>query len=117
MAEKAVEECEKALRLGQNALFIRLVVAAVCAKVGKAEDARKILDEAEKTWKPGSPLSVFIAAVHARLGEKETSFEWLERAFQDRAGFIINLKVFEPFHALHGDPRFDDLVKRIGIPD
>jgi len=59
MAEKAVEECEKALRLGQNTLFIRLVVAAVCAKVGKAEDARKILDDAEQTWKPGSPSAAF----------------------------------------------------------
>jgi len=115
--EKAVEECEKALTLGQSMPFIRLSVAAVYAKVGKAEDARKILDEAEKTWKPGSSLAAFIAAVHARLGEKDGAFEWLEKAFQERAGFLVNLKFYRPFDTLHGDPRFDDLVKRIGIPD
>jgi hypothetical protein len=52
------------LTLGQNALFIRLVVAAVYAKVGRAGDARKILEEAEKTGTPGSSVAIFIAAVH-----------------------------------------------------
>jgi tetratricopeptide (TPR) repeat protein len=114
--EKAIEECERALAhaLSQPG---RLAVAATYAKVGKIEDARRILDEAEKTWKPGSALSVFIAAVHARLGKKDAAFDWLEKAFQDRAGFLTNLRFHLLFDGLHGDPRFDALVKRIGIPD
>jgi len=53
----------------------------------------------------------------ARLSEKDQAFEWLEKAFQERAGFLVNLKHYRPFDILHGDPRFDDLVKRIGIPE
>jgi hypothetical protein len=49
--------------------------------------------------------------------KNDVAFEWLEKAFQDRAGFLINLKYYVPFEVLHGDPRFDDLLKRIGIPD
>jgi len=54
---------------------------------------------------------------HARLGEKDAAFEWLERAFQERATFVVTLKVHPFFQTLHGDSRLDDLVKRIGIPD
>ncbi len=115
--EKAIEECEMALAQHQSQPTIRLVVAATYAKVGKTEDARRILDEAEKTWKPGSPWSVFIAAVLARLGEKDAAFDWLEKAFQDRAGFLTNLRFNLLFDGLHGDPRFAALVKRVGIPD
>ena len=115
--EKAIEECERALAHAQSQPTIRLGVAGTYAKVGKIEDARRILDESEKIWKPGSPLSVFIAAVHARLGQRDAAFDWLERAFQDRAGFLANLRYYPLFDGLHGDPRFDALVKRIGIPD
>ena len=58
-----------------------------------------------------------IAAVHACLGEKDAAFEWLERAFHERAAWLVFLKVAGFFATLHGDPRFDSLVKRIGIPD
>ena len=67
--------------------------------------------------KPGSPLPSFIVAANARLGEKNAAFEWLEKAFQSHETFFMRLKVHPLFDVLHGDPRFDDLVKRIGIPD
>jgi len=56
-------------------------------------------------------------AVHARLREKDSAFEWLEKALQERPSFMLWLKIHPMFENLHGDPRFDDLVKRIGIPD
>jgi pentatricopeptide repeat protein len=115
--EKAIEACEKALARGGDVPAVRLRVAATYAKAGKIEEARRILDEMEKSWKPGSPLTFLIASVHASLGEKDTAFEWLEKAFQERAGILVNLKFSRPLDALRDDPRFDDLVKRVGIPD
>jgi eukaryotic-like serine/threonine-protein kinase len=114
---KAVEECERALALGSNVAMVRLNAAATFAKVGKVEEARKILDEAEKTWNPDVPVAHLIGSVHGRLGEKDTAFDWLEKAFQERVFFLVYFKVHPLFENLRGDPRFPALVKRIGIPD
>jgi serine/threonine protein kinase/Flp pilus assembly protein TadD len=115
--EQAIEECERALALGQTVPMVRLNAAATYAKAGKIEASRKILDEAEKAWKPGSPGSHLIASVHARLGQKDEAFTWLEKAFQEHATFLVNLKIHPLFDRLRDDPRFDAMVKRIGIPD
>ncbi len=115
--EKALKECEEALAVGHGAAFARVSVACTYAKIDKTEEARKILQEAESEWKPGSPLPVSIAGAHARLGEKDAAFEWLEKAFQQQESLLTHLKAILYFDVLHGDPRFDALVKRIGIPD
>ena len=62
-------------------------------------------------------MSYFIAGVHACLGETDAAFEWLGKALQMRESFLVQFKVNPLFDGLHGDPRFDALVKRIGIPD
>jgi hypothetical protein len=76
-----------------------------------------LLEEVEKNWKPDGVSSFFLAVVRARLNEKEMAFEWLEKAFQEHSVWLTYLKIMRYFESLHGDPRFDALVKRIGIPD
>lgn len=115
--EKAVAECEKALELGRSAEMVRLNAAATYIKAGKVEEGRKIANEAEETWNPSVPVSHLLASVHARLCEKDAAFAWLEKAFQEHATFLRYLKVHPLFDGLRDDPRFDALVKRIGIPD
>ncbi len=115
--DQAMEQCEQALAAGRGAPIVRLRVACSYVKIGKTQEARKILREAESVWKSGDPLSHFIAAAHARLGEKDAAFEWLDKAFQEHESFLVYFKVHPLFEGLRGDPRFDALVKRIGIPD
>jgi serine/threonine protein kinase/tetratricopeptide (TPR) repeat protein len=115
--EKAIEECDVALALSRRATFFLLETAAVYAVLGETGKARRVLEEIEVNRKPDGTSSFGIAATHACLGEKDVAFEWLERAFHERAPFLIFLKVSQQFDNLRGDPRFDDLVKRIGIPD
>jgi serine/threonine protein kinase/Tfp pilus assembly protein PilF len=115
--EKAIKECEQTLAVGGSMEIFRLHAAASYAKIGKTEEARKILQEVESAWKPGNPMSYFIAAVHARLLEKDAAFEWLEKAFHQHETLLVEIKVYPMFDNLHDDPRFDGLVKRIGIPD
>jgi hypothetical protein len=76
-----------------------------------------MMEEAEKAWKPSDGSALWIAGVHARLAEKDAAFEWVERAFQERAMFITLLRVHPSFTDLHGDPRLDALAKRMGLPD
>ena len=59
--------------------------------------------------------ALFVAQDYARLGDKDNTFIWLERAWTERAGWAF-LKVDPDFDSLRSDPRFADLLRRIGFP-
>jgi TolB-like protein len=58
----------------------------------------------------------WIAADYALLGEKNKAFEWLENAFQEQDTALMYLKVDDRFDVLRSDPRFQDLLRRMGLP-
>jgi TolB-like protein/Tfp pilus assembly protein PilF len=70
------------------------------------------LDEAKRTYI--SPT--FIAKNYARLGDKERAFQWLEKAYAERDDDLIDLRVEPMYDPLRSDPRFADLLRRIGLP-
>ena len=55
------------------------------------------------------------AMVHIELGESDQAFEWLERAYQDRRGWLAYLKVEPDFDRLRGDPRFAGFLSRMRL--
>jgi serine/threonine-protein kinase len=57
-----------------------------------------------------------IASFYARLGDKDKAFEWLEKAYEQQDEGLTLLKVEPRFDSLRDDPRFQDLVRRIGLP-
>lgn len=63
------------------------------------------------------PLSWDIAGDYALLGERDSAFAWLERAFRERDGALAFFTVDDHFYALRSDPRFRDLARRMGLPD
>ena len=64
------------------------------------------------------PLALDIAADYAMLGERDKAFEWLDGAFRENEGGLMYLKVDDRLEALRADPRFPELVRRIGLlPD
>jgi serine/threonine protein kinase/Flp pilus assembly protein TadD len=115
--DKAIEICGQLLAFSRDATAVRLMVASIYALTGRQYAAREILREVEPAWKPGDPRSYSIASVYACLGEKDAAFAWLERAYQAHASMLMDLKVNPAFESCHSDPRFNNLVKRIGIPD
>lgn len=59
----------------------------------------------------------WIAYVYAGLGDKDQAFAWLERAFQERSGTLQQaLQIFSYFDKLRDDPRYADLLRRMGLP-
>ena len=65
---------------------------------------------------PNGLSSCALALMHLRLGEKEKAFVWLERAYQSHAGDLIYLNVEPQYDPIRNDPRFQDLVSRVGLP-
>ena len=62
------------------------------------------------------PGPVWTAADYAALGEKDKAFEWLDTAFRRRNPNLILLKTDDRFEALRSDPRFQDILSRMGLP-
>ena len=58
-----------------------------------------------------------LAGASAAAGEPDAAFVQLERAFEARSPYLLHLKASPDFEALHGDPRFTDLLRRIGFPE
>ena len=53
---------------------------------------------------------------YAKLGDKDQAFAWLEKAYEEKAGSIQYIKTAPEMDSLRTDPRYTDLLKRMGLP-
>jgi tetratricopeptide (TPR) repeat protein len=116
MYEKAIDEFEKALEKGGNRIHTLGHLGNAYARAGKVTEARATIRELKKLFPKEAVGAYEIALVYAGLGEKDLAFEWLERAYNERDKGLISLKVDPPLDPLRSDPRFQDLVRRLGLP-
>ncbi len=58
-----------------------------------------------------------VAAWYSLIGETDEAFDWLERGYREHDTTMLWLKVTAAFDPLRSDPRFDDLLRRIGFPE
>jgi len=116
MYKQASELCEESLRSDPaNPPFLTLAGYAY-AKDGQRQKAEEVI----KTWKEVAKTQYvshyWIAPTYAALGERDHAFEELERAYLERDYFMPRLKIDPIMDSLRDDPRFADLVKRVGLP-
>jgi len=112
---EAIAEARKATELsGANSHSLASLGYAL-ARSGKPEEARAVLDRLLKlsTERHVSPHN--IALVYIGLGEPEEALAWLERAFEQRDGRMVFLKVEPKWNNLRGNPRFQDLLQRLSF--
>ena len=74
-----------------------------------------MLKELERMFAQGYVSPLYFAILYAGLGEKEKALEQLERAADERAGWLINLAVEPRFDALRSEPRYQALLHRVGL--
>ncbi|MBI1732929.1 MAG: tetratricopeptide repeat protein [Gammaproteobacteria bacterium] len=84
---------------------------------GDRAAARSVLDQLEDLGRTGYVSPCCLAAIHSGLGDADRCFEYLDRAFRLRSRSMAWLNVMKEFAPVRSDPRFTDLVRRIGIPD
>ena len=81
---------------------------------GRRAEANKILNELLELSRHRYVTPPALANVYIGLGDKDQTFFWLEKAFQQRSYYLVYLKVFPGVDALRSDPRLDDLLRRMG---
>jgi len=81
--------------------------------LGMDQQSEETLEEmAEAGARP-----TMIALVHAYRNDFDTAFEWLDRAYEERDDYLIEIRMYKGFESLYTDPRWADLLDRIGISD
>ncbi len=113
MFDEAIASQEEGVRLSNGALLAKAGLGRTYAKAGREDEARRILGELQERARTEYVAADLFALVYAGLGDKEMTFHWLERAFEDRAGWIFFLNVDPRYDALRDTPRFDDLLRSI----
>jgi tetratricopeptide (TPR) repeat protein len=115
-SEKAVQEFLKADELFGTEPRKIVQLKQAFAKYGSQGYWRQTVQNYKQTAKSSYVEPVLVAEACARIGDKECAFEWLEKGLNERDDLMINLNVDPPLESLHSDPRFQELVRRAGIP-
>jgi tetratricopeptide (TPR) repeat protein len=105
---------ERALSMSDGPVF-RALLGHVHALAGEREKALRSLEELKALFKDGYVSPVDFAVVYAGLSDADSTFEWLEIAYRARATRLQELPSMY-FDNVRSDPRYSDLMKRMGIP-
>ncbi len=118
MYDQAITGFQKGTNLkGSREWYFSLSgLAHVYAVSGNKGEAQKLLSEMKDLSVRQYVPADRIALIYAGLGDKDEAFAWLEKAYDERSFNMTWLKVEPRWDSLRSDPRFADLVRRLGLP-
>ncbi|MCA1637579.1 MAG: protein kinase [Acidobacteria bacterium] len=112
--KEAIAAYQEAIRLGDKSSSVQIYLGEAYARNGEREKAQAILKQMQTTKEYVSPGE--LAILYGALGDKEAAFASLEKAYAEHDLQLQFLKVDPSFDPLRDDPRFQDLMRRIGLP-
>ena len=111
----AIPVLEKAVTISRGSPAAIGVLIRAYAHAGRRGDAMRLLAELKQRRKAGYiPAGAFVNA-YLGLGDNEQAFYWLEQAYKEQSNILQFLKTHPYFDPIRGDPRFADLVRRVGL--
>ncbi|MCI0338192.1 MAG: protein kinase [Acidobacteria bacterium] len=116
--DEAIAEIKRAVELsgGRGALFTA-ALGYIYAIAGKHEEAIQFFEQLQ-TFPTNRDVSPFyLALIQAGLGNKEQALKWLEDACEERYNWVVWLKTEPMLEHLHGEERFSELLRRIGLAE
>jgi len=116
MFAEAIEALEKAAKLSGRSPAIVGTLAETYGLAGRKAEARKLLDELKAKARQRYVPAIAFAHAYIGLGDGQQMFASLENAYQQREQGIAWLAVWEKNGAYNSDPRFRDLIRRVGLP-
>ena len=112
---EAIPVLEKAISLTKASAAVTGILIRAYAHAGRRTDALQLLEQLKRSSKARYiPAGAFVNA-YLGLGDKERAFYWLEQAYREHSNIMQFLKTHPFFDPIRGDPRFADLVRRVGL--
>ena len=112
--DEAIRAYKNIKELSQDPLA-DMALGHAYAVAGQRAEAEKIAVSLEERVRSKEVSPFLPAVVYAGLNDKDKAFYWLERAFQERSNWLALIKVGRRLKNLRGDPRFDELLMRVGF--
>jgi TolB-like protein/DNA-binding winged helix-turn-helix (wHTH) protein/Tfp pilus assembly protein PilF len=114
MYDEAVTELQKAVQLSGDSPTCIANLARAYVSSGKREEALKLLKALKKRSTSGYSNASEIAMIYASLGDTDQAMNWLEKGFEER--FNPGVLLRPGFDPLRSEPRFQNILRRIGLP-
>ena len=114
--DEAIAASEKAVDLSQRTPGALGILGLAYGLANRKAEANRVLDELVELNKTRYVTPAAFVNVYIGLGDKDKAFEWLDKAVQERSNYVAYLKVFPIADPLRSDPRFADLLRRVGLP-
>ena len=114
--ELAIVEGRKGVKLSGGSPLMRAALAQTLGTAGRTKEARKMLDDLTRLAKQKYVALYFLAGIHIGLGENDLAIECLERSFAEHSHWLIYLHLDPGMDSLRDNPRFEDMLRRVGLP-
>ena len=117
LPDSAITYAQEAIALSRSTLVLFIAdLGHAYASAGKKEEAMGVLRQLREIGEQRYVDPCLTAHIYVALGEKESAFECLERAFETRSAWVPYLPMDPWFDPLRNDPRFEALLQRAGLP-
>ncbi len=115
MLVQAVAELQRVIKASPNETLPLAALARAYGLMGRKEEAREVIQQLSELAKKRYVSAYDIAVAYTGLGDKDQIFSWLEKDYAARGGLLVYLNVEPVFDLIRSDPRFQDLIRRIGL--
>jgi serine/threonine-protein kinase len=115
MPEQGLAELEQAAALAPDVTMYRAQLGQAYAMTGKTANAQEVLRQLEQLSQERYVSPYHMAYVYTGLGEADRAMDFLERAFEERAGYVHGIKGSFLFTTLHSHPRFQALLRKMNL--
>jgi serine/threonine protein kinase/Tfp pilus assembly protein PilF len=116
MFDRAIDEFENAVVIsGRRPLYLAGLGHAYAAS-GQPDKAVQIIQELQQASAIRYVPARVIAEIYIGLGDKDSAFEWLEKAYEQRNGWLVHINSNPRYDSLHSDARYEDLLRRMNLP-
>ena len=115
-SSKAIAQLKAATKSAGEVPLVDAVLGLAYAVSGRREEAQKVVGAFTAAARVRYIPPMYFVILYAGLGEKEKALAWLEKAFEERSDLLTWVNVEPMMDDVRSDPRFQDLIRRIGLP-